>query len=889
MVSTSQTPTTQQLLAQGQSVWLDYIRRDLLTSGRLKKMVDDGWVTGMTSNPTIFEKAIAGSSDYDDALKELARHPRESPYEAFTSLAVEDIRAACDILRPVYDRMNGEDGFVSLEVPPGIESDREKTSAEVQRLFKLADRRNVMIKIPGTPAGAGALEDCIAAGVNVNMTLLFALEAYEATALAYIQGLERRLDQGLPIAGIASVASFFVSRVDTAVDAQLPEGSPLRGKAAIANARAAYRRFQQIFSGPRWDRLAAAGAKVQRPLWASTGTKNAAYSDIVYVEELIAPHTVNTMPEATLKAVLDHLVVRPTVEPNLDDADRTLAALKAAGVDLDAVTAKLLVDGLAAFDHDFGKLLAKVDATLALYRVGAPPSTDTLGPLASGTDERLAELEKDAVVAGVFAGDYKLWKQDPAEISDRLGWIPVLDRMRAGADELTAFARGVASEGYTTAVLLGMGGSSLAPEVLYETFGAAAGMLDLKVLDTTVPSHIRDVENSIDLQKTLFIVASKSGGTIETLSHLAYFWDKIPDGDHFIAITDPGTSLEALANERHFRRTFANPPEIGGRYSVLSYFGLVPAALIGVDIRKLLDQATEMRAACAAETAAADNPAAWLGAVMGEAALHGRDKLTLVMPHEFATLGYWIEQLIAESTGKEGRGILPVEGEPLGPPRVYGADRLFAAIGKNASLNELADAGQPVIRLDYTDRYQLGAEFFRWELATAIAGHILRINPFDQPNVQEAKDATARILAGGAAEPQLHTLADTLASVMPGDYIAITAYLNRNAANIDAFQSIRVALRDRFHVATTVGFGPRFLHSTGQFHKGGPNSGVFIQVVDDAETDLPIPGKPYGFGALNRAQALGDLTSLQAHGRRVTRVSLAELTAAARATAEAVR
>lgn len=889
MVNTSQIPT-RQLLAQGQSVWLDYIRRDLLTSGRLKQMVDDGWVTGMTSNPTIFEKAIAGSHDYDEALIALARRGHESAYEAFTSLAVDDIRAACDILRPVYDRTGGEDGFVSLEVPPGIESDREKTSAEVQRLFKLADRRNVMIKIPGTPAGAAALEDCTAAGVNVNMTLLFALDAYEATAIAYIAGLERRLAEGLPVAGIASVASFFVSRVDTAIDAQLPEGSPLRGKGAIANARAAYRRFQELFSGPRWERLAAAGAMVQRPLWASTGTKNPAYSDILYVEELIAPHTVNTMPEATLKAVLDHLEVRPTVVPNLDDADRVLADLKTSGIDLDAVTSKLLVDGLASFDHDFRKLLAKVNATLALYRVGGPPSTETLGPLAAGAAERLTELDRDDVVARVFSGDHTLWKQDPTEISDRLGWIPVLDTMQAQADELTAFARGVASEGYNTAVLLGMGGSSLAPEVLHATFGTMPGMLDLKVLDTTVPSQIRDVERGLDFEKTLFIVASKSGGTIETLSHFAYFWDKIPDGAHFIAITDPGTSLEALANERGFRRVFANRPDIGGRYSALSYFGLVPAALIGVDLRKLLAQAFDMRDASGAATPAATNPGGWLGAVMGEAALHGRDKLTLVMPPELATLGYWIEQLIAESTGKGGRGILPIEGEPLGPPRVYGTDRLFAGIGANGQLDELADAGQPVVRLGYSDPYQLGAEFFRWELATAVAGHVLHINPFDQPNVQEAKDATARILAsGGGAQLQLRTLDDILAAIVPGDYIAITAYLNRNAPNFDALQSARVALRDRFRVATTVGFGPRYLHSTGQFHKGGPNSGVFIQVVDDSESELPIPGKPYGFAQLNRAQALGDLTSLQAHGRRVTRVSLAELTAAARATAEVAR
>ena len=877
MVLPARFTATQQLREMGQSVWLDYIRRGLIGSGQLARMVADGWVTGMTSNPTIFEKAIAGSTDYDEALKAIAARGRVNSYDAFVTLAVDDIRAAADVLRPVYEETRARDGYVSLEVPPGIEADVSGTVAEACRLFDLADRPNVMIKIPGTPEGATALEECIAAGVNVNMTLLFAIDAYERAAEAYMTGLERRLAAGLPLDRIASVASFFVSRLDTAVDSQLPAESPLRGKAAVANARAAYRRFTELFGSARWERLAEAGAQPQRPLWASTGTKDPAYSDVLYVEELVAPNTVNTMPEPTLRAVLDHARVRPTIVPNLEAADGVLDGLRTAGIDLDAVTDTLLVEGLAAFERDFKRLLGRLDSTLALMRVGRPAPAASVGQLASAVAARLEDLRSERIVDRIFAGDHTVWKPDPTEISNRLGWIPVVETMSGQVEALRAFASTVVADGYRTAVLMGMGGSSLAPEVLHATFGTARGMLDLKVLDTTVPEQNMAIERSLDLAKTLFIVASKSGGTIETLSHFAYFWEKIPDGAHFVVITDPGSPLEALARERGFRYIFGNPPEIGGRYSAMSYFGLVPAALIGVDVAELLARAQEMLRACHPGVPPAENPGAWLGAVMAEAAMAGRDKLTLVMPRQLATLGYWIEQLVAESTGKEGRGIVPVEGESVGPRRIYGDDRLFVAIGDNPQLAELEDAGQPVVRLPYTDPYQLGAEFLRWELATAVAGHILAVNPFDQPNVQEAKEATGRILAGEQVVATPDSLQSVLASVKPGGYIAITAYVNRNEENEEALASIRLALRARYRVATTIGFGPRFLHSTGQLHKGGPNDGVFIQVVTDDGPDLPIPGKDFTFRVLNRAQALGDLAALKGHGRRVARVTMREL------------
>jgi transaldolase/glucose-6-phosphate isomerase len=857
-----------QLRELGQSAWLDYIRRGLITSGELKRLVDEYALGGVTSNPTIFDKAIVGSTDYDEALGSLVERGERDAKVLFLRLAVEDIGMAADVLRPVYDNADGGDGFVSLEVSPHLARDSARTIQEARELFAKVARPNVMIKVPGTPEGVPAIEELTAQGINVNVTLLFDVKAYEQAALAYIRGLERRLDAGQPIERVSSVASFFVSRVDTAVDTLLPESSPLRGKAAIANAKIAYQLFKRLFSGPRWERLAAAGGRVQRVLWASTGAKNPNYSDVLYVEGLIGPHTVNTMPESTLRAFADHGRVRPTLEEGVDDAEEVIRRLPELGIDYDKVTQKLLEDGVAAFARDFDKLLAGIETKCSIILAAEERPRLRLGSLAKPVDERLSRMAEAGVPRRIWLKDHTVWKPDPTEITNRLGWLTVPEQMTEHAVELVSFARQVAAGGTKHVVLMGMGGSSLAPEVIHAIFGAAAGFPTLHVLDTTDPASIVALERSIDLHRTLFVVASKSGGTLETLSQFAYFHAKVQRGQQFVAITDRGTNLEALARERGFRRTFLNPPDIGGRYSALSYFGLVPAALVGAPLHELLDQVLEMVTACAACVPTADNPCLLLGAVIGEAARAGRDKLTLVLPSSISVFGTWVEQLIAESTGKEGKGILPVEGEPIGPAEVYGDDRLFVSMDGDVGL-------EPAVGLPFGQPAQLGAEFFRWEFATAVAGAILGINPFDQPNVQEAKDATSRILAAGKVpDPGLDDLGALLSQVRPGDYIAITAYIGRNASNEEALRRVRVRLRDQYKVATTVGFGPRFLHSTGQLHKGGPNTGVFIQVVADDDVDLEIPGKPYTFGTLKAAQALGDLQSLRAHGRRVARVKL---------------
>ena len=543
-----------------------------------------------------------------------------------------------------------------------------------------------------------------------------------------------------------------------------------------------------------------------------------------------------------------------------------------------------------------------------------------LGAAQGAYDEALALLERERAVERVWARDAALWSDDPAvreTIADRLGWLTVAERMREEADDLAVFGREIRDAGFGRAVLLGMGGSSLCVEVLRRSFGSAEGFPALTVVDTTDPATLRALTDELDLTKTLFIVASKSGGTLETLSHAAFFFERLTEaqgdgaGASFIAITDPGSQLEQLGEERGYRRVFLNPPDIGGRYSVLSYFGLVPAAIAGLDLATLLDRALGMMEAC--RQPVADNPGAQLGALLGGLARAGHDKLTLVVDDGLAAYGDWAEQLIAESTGKEGRGIVPVTGEALGEPTAYRDDRVFVHLylrdsdsAADPALDNLAklatEQGQPVARLDLADRYDLGAEFFRWEFAVALAGKVLGINPFDEPNVQESKDNTNRFLArfaesGRLPEPEPVATLDGLGLIWPGntvggdfeaavaaflagvkegDYLALQAYFAATPEHERALQALRLALRDRLRLATTLGYGPRFLHSTGQLHKGGANNGVFLQLVAPAAggDPLPIPGRDYGFETLIAAQALGDLRSLRDHGRRVARVDL---------------
>ena len=896
------TNSIQEVQKLGQSIWYDNIRRGLLGSGELRRLIEQG-ITGLTSNPTIFEKAIAGSTDYDEALTALA-HAGKDVRETYEALVIEDIRAAADLLRPIYDRTSAADGYASLEVSPALAHDTEGTVTEARRLFAALDRPNVMVKVPATPEGIPAIRRLIGEGININVTLIFALDAHRQVMEAYVAGLEELAEAGGDASKVASVASFFVSRVDTAVDALLEQRigqgdealKALLGKAAIANAKLAYQTFKETFDSERFVALRAKGARGQRPLWASTGTKNPSYSDLLYVESLVGPDTVNTVPPATLTTLLEHGQVEATLERDVPDAEETMEALAAAGISMDTVTAKLLVDGVSSFADSFDKLIVNVQEKMARLRARehAHPSV-SLGSYLSDVEAAVADLQQRDVVGRIWRREHTLWKPDPREITDRLGWLTVTDLMCEQLLALEAFAEEVREAGFNHVVLLGMGGSSLGPEVLRQTFGSADGYPELVVLDSTVPAWVQEVTKAIDPAKTLFLVSSKSGSTIEPLSFYKHFRrlveqkvEKKKAGRNFVAITDPGTSLERLGKEDGFRRIFLNPPDIGGRYSVLSYFGLVPAALAGIDTAALLDRADCMRKGCASFVPVHDNTGACLGAIMGVLALQGRDKLTLVTSPSIGSFGLWVEQLIAESTGKESKGISPIAGEPLVDPTHYGEDRLFVYLRLEGDDNAVIDAaidglessGQPVVRLELRDRYDLGAEFFRWEFATAVAGTILGIHPFDQPNVQEAKDLTARVLRKHQSSSKLPQVEATssvgklLAGAKPGDYLAIMAYIRQTPEVDRALTDLRRRVIARYGIATIVGYGPRFLHSTGQLHKGGPATGLFLQLTTDHEKDLPIPGKPYTFGMLADAQALGDLQALQALGRRVARVHL---------------
>jgi transaldolase / glucose-6-phosphate isomerase len=920
----------------GQAVWLDFLARGFVAKGELKKLIDSDGVKGVTSNPSIFEKAIGSSDEYDGAIGKALKSGDRPVAELFEHLAVEDIQHAADVLRPVYDRLKGDDGFVSLEVSPFLAMDTEGTITEAKRLWKDVNRRNLMVKVPATPQGLPAIQKLTAQGISINITLLFSQKVYLQVAEAYLSGLEKYVAGGGDPSHVASVASFFVSRIDTAVDKQLDEKiakandptekerlAALKGKVAIANAKLAYQDYKRLFSGARWDRLAAKGAKPQRLLWASTGTKNKDYSDVLYVEELIGPDTINTVPPATLEAFRDHGKLRDSLEENIGDAKSVLAALEKSGISLDAITADLVKEGVKLF----------ADAADKLYGAVAHKRAAVLGPgidrqelaLGSRIGKAVEHSAEDWRASGKIR---RLWRHDKSvwtgtDEDKWLGWLGSVAAARRNLADYEDFAQRVKGQGFADAVVLGMGGSSLGPEVLAETFARKPGFPKLHVLDSTDPAQIRALQASINVANTLFIVSSKSGGTTEPNAMKDYFFARVSEaigtekaGQRFIAVTDPGSSLEKVATKQGFARIFHGDPTIGGRYSVLSPFGLVPAAAAGINLRALLKHALSMVRSCGADVPPHENPGVQLGLAMGLAGIEGRDKVTILSSRKVADFGAWAEQLIAESTGKDGKGLIPIDGEPLGDVALYGNDRFFIDLrteGENdaahdAKLSALEKAGHPVVRIVMKSIDHIGQEFFRFEMATAVAGAMLGINPFNQPDVEDAKIKTRELTAAfeksgalpaekpvmSTAQADLYTdeknatdlrkagadgdlgswLKAHLARSDADDYVALLAYIERNSAHIERLQQMRLQVRAKRHVATCAEFGPRFLHSTGQAYKGGPDSGVFLQITSDDAKDLAVPGQKASFGVIKAAQARGDFDVLTERGRRALRVHL---------------
>jgi transaldolase/glucose-6-phosphate isomerase len=669
----------------------------------------------------------------------------------------------------------------------------------------------------------------------------------------------------------------------------------LSGQIAIANAKRAYRTFRNVVESPRYLALQKIGAQPQRLLWASTGTKNPAYSDTYYVESLIGPDTVNTLPDATMAAFRDHGKVTPALLSGEDEAEERLHQLAEIGVDLAEISRGLVTDGVRLFDTSFRQLMRTITRARREH-LQLPTVLERLGPLEAAVAEWMTRLSDFPQIFLCQATEGS---------ATGLGWLnlpetAVPSALQRGADM---------ARGYRHLLVLGMGGSSLGVEAIRQTFVQTAQSSSahptLIVLDH--PIQIAEVCSKIDLTKTLLVVSSKSGTTFETRLMFDYFFARLQPlpsterGNSFVVITDSASSLWQVAEERKVRAIFQGAPDVGGRYAVLSNFGLVPAAMMGIDVATLLDGARRMRHSCSADLPADENMAVRLGAALAEAERSGRNKVTFILSPELVGLGMWLEQLLAESLGKEGRGIVPIVNEPIGSPDVYDTDRFFIHLrtrGELALLRPLEQAGHPTLQIDTAGARDLGAMFYLWEMATAAAGLILGINPFDQPDVEEAKQYTRQILSSyvqgsplpqdeperildgiaiygsraGATSDLREVIAAHLADLKPGDYFALTAYLEEKYQN--RLQGIRCQIRNRFRCATMLQFGPRYLHSTGQLYRGGPNAGVFLQVTADDPGPVTIPDQPYTFGVATMAQAVGDFESLKQRGRRILRLHL---------------
>lgn len=935
----------QALASAQQSPWLDFIRRSFVEDGSLARLVAEDDVRGVTSNPAIFQKAMGEGTEYDAQMTSILAHEIVSPGTLYEKLAVHDIQKAAHVLAPVYKATDAKDGFVSLEVSPYLARDEKGTAHEAARLWADVAEPNLMIKIPATPESIPAIRQTIAAGINVNVTLIFALSAYKAVVEAWLSGLEDLHKKGGDLSRVASVASFFVSRIDGKIDAEIDHRikagdkeaaalAAVRGKVAIANAKLAYVYWQDVVQTPRWKALEAAGAQPQRLLWASTGTKDKAYSDVLYVDSLIGPHTVNTVPPATLDAFRDHGTVAETLTAGVDEARHILAEAERLGLNLEGVTSTLVDEGVTSFEQAFDTLLGSVAAKQTALLGNKLTSTKAALPadLDAAVQKGLEEWRKAGTLRKLWAKDASVWTNGPE--AKWLKWLDIVEDRMTHLAELENFQAEVKARGFKQVLLMGMGGSSLGPEVLAETFGKHEGFGHLYVLDSTDPQQVATYAKKIDPAQTLFIVASKSGGTLEPNIMLAYFHDLAQKAlgekasSHFVAITDPGSKLEAHAKKSGFWKIFAGEPEIGGRFSVLSNFGLVPAAASGIALKPFLQDALRGVRAADASVPPAENPAVLLGTIMGVAATQfGRDKLTVIATPQIADFGAWMEQLVAESTGKHGKGIIPIDDETLGGPKRYGADRLFVYLRlapehrheQDEAISTLIDAGQPVVTITLHTTRQIAQEFFRWELATAVAGAFLGIDPFDQPDVEASKIETRKLtdaynetgslpaetpfaefgpfaffadkknaaaLKGDSAEAVLKAHFDR---VKAGDYVGLLAYIERDTATREWIQHTRLKIRDAKTVATAAEFGPRFLHSTGQAYKGGPDSGIFLQITADDAHDLPVPGASYSFGVVKAAQARGDFDVLAERGRRALRVHIrGDLKAGLAALAQAI-
>ncbi|MFA5158981.1 MAG: bifunctional transaldolase/phosoglucose isomerase [Candidatus Omnitrophota bacterium] len=923
-----------ELYKAGQGPWLDTISRKLLKSGTLKAYIEESGLLGVTSNPSIFQQAISQGEGYEQDIQKLLKRGA-STVEIYDVLTTFDIRNACDLFLPVFQKTRGEHGFVSLEVLPNLAFNEDATIEEARRLFRLVDRPNVLVKVPATEQGVHAVRRLIGEGINVNVTLIFSQKNYRDVANAYLDGLEAFAKKGGDLSRVHSVASVFVSRIDTDIDKQLDAKlvaeedaakrmllTDLKGKAAIANSKEVYRVFKELFGSARFQTLKNQGACVQKPLWASTSCKNPLYPDLIYVETLVGKDTVNTLPQNTWEALLAHGEIRPgSVEENIPDAEAVLLTLKGFGIDIHAVCDRLQRDGVKSFMDSFESLMTTLEkkrdskmAPTVKVNISLP------GNLEKSVADMLAQLAKKDLHARWLAKDPTLWSNDAAHqkvILNRLGWVENCEKITGKLYEIDELQEKFFNDKIRDVVLLGMGGSSLAAEVLslilkkpaHKVKGALKG-IRFHLLDTTDPVSILKVEKIVRYPSTVFLVGSKSGSTIETRSQYQYFFDRVKKfykgdenkaAERFVIITDHGSPLETLGRSKTFGGLFLNPQDIGGRYSALSFFGLVPAALLGIDVRQVLADAQRFLDAMRSTKDISRNEGIALGILLGVLALKGKDKLTFWTSPELASFADWAEQLIAESTGKDGKGITPVAGEPLLSFDRYGSDRVFVMLrlkGENeklwaARIKGLKAKGFPVLDFVWSDGVNVGGEFLRWEVATSFASVVLKVNPFDEPNVTESKNITSRLLEDVKKKKALpkperllvaknatltssdkKTLAVFFSKLPKNGFVSLLAYVDRSPATKKVLQGLQKSMALALKVPVLSGFGPRYLHSIGQLYKGGPKQGIFIEFFVKDTKDVKIPGEVYGFSQLKQAQAMGDYKAISSKGLSILAVDL---------------
>jgi len=923
-----------ELYKAGQGPWLDTISRKLLRSGTLKAYIEESGLLGVTSNPSIFQQSISQGEGYERDIQKLLKRGA-STVEIYDALTVSDIRETCDLFLPVFKKTGGEHGFVSLEVLPNLAFNEEATVAEAKRLFRLVNRPNVMIKVPATEQGVSAVRRLIGEGINVNVTLIFSQLSYRNVANAYLEGLEAFAKNGGDLSRVHSVASVFVSRIDTDIDKQLDAKlatekdsakrmllADLKGKAAIANSKMIYQVFKELFDTARFRGLKDQGAYVQKPLWASTSTKNPSYPDLIYVETLVGKDTVNTLPQNTWEALLSHGEIhQDAVEENIPEAEAVIAELKNLGIDIHAVCDRLQTEGVRSFVNSFESLMTTLEkkretkmATAVKVAISLPED------LKKNVADTLAQFAKKDLHSRWLGKDPTLWSNDAAHqkvILNRLGWVDNCEKITGKLYEIDELQEKLFKAKVRDIVLLGMGGSSLAAEVLslilkkpaYQVKGALKG-IRFHLLDTTDPASILKVEKAVRYPTTVFLVGSKSGSTIETRSQYRYFFDRVMKfykgdenkaAERFVIITDHGSPLETLGRSKTFGGLFLNPQDIGGRYSALSFFGLVPAALLGIDIRQVLADSQRFLDGMRSVKDISKNEGIALGILLGALALKGKDKLTFWTSPELASFADWAEQLIAESTGKDGKGITPVAGEPSLDLDRYASDRVFVMLrlkGENeklwaARVQGLKAKGFPVLDFVWSDGANVGGEFLRWEVATSFASVVLKVNPFDEPNVTESKNITNRLLEDvkkkkalpkpgkllAVKKPVLtpadkKTLADFFAKLPKNGFVSLLAYVDRSPATKKVLQGLQKSMASALKVPVLSGFGPRYLHSIGQLYKGGPRQGIFIEFFVKDIKDVKVPGEVYGFSQLKRAQAMGDYEAISSKGLSVLAVDL---------------